>query len=248
MTGMFRKRWWKENQARRDAVLDLFFPSFCPLCRRSVQHPHSLCSPCLAALPDFPDNYCLRCGGDTEIPQWHCRTCTDRLDCPDRVYFPFVYEEGIRKLIVGYKFYDRSQWSTLLARLCWHRMAAELIWEEPDMVVPIPLHFWRFLARRYNQSALLGKALAEKMDRPLVTNGLKRIKMTQPQSRLSSQGRRSNVRGAFRADEKKFVGRSLLLVDDVFTTGATVSAAITELRRVGAKRVAVLCVARAAPR
>ena len=123
-------------------------------------------------------------------------------------------------------------------------MSSELLWEEPDFVLPIPLHPRRFLARRYNQSALLAMELAKKINRPMVTNGLIRIKMTKPQTKLSLQGRRENVLGAFLANQNVLSGRSVLLVDDVFTTGATMMSAVKELRRAGVKRVAVFCVAR----
>ncbi|MBF0357890.1 MAG: ComF family protein [Magnetococcales bacterium] len=226
------------------SLLDFLFPPYCPLCKSTTKVADTLCSPCLDLLPSQPQAYCLNCGGNTSQAELGCGRCLGSIDYPDRVYFPFTYDAGIVKLLVGYKFHDRSEWCSLLARLSWSRLERELCWEEPELILPVPLHNRRFLSRRYNQSALLAKELAKKLDRPLVTNGLKRIRMTKPQTKLSSQGRRDNVKGAFLADESVVSGRSLLLVDDVYTTGATVSAAVVELRRAGAKRVAVFCVAR----
>jgi ComF family protein len=224
-------------------LLGSLFPPYCPICKSATPDAETLCPPCLDLLPSPPQAYCLNCGGNTSQAEQGCGRCLGSIDYPDRVYFPFTYDAGIVKLLVDYKFHDRSEWSSLLAQLCWSRLERELRWEEPDMILPVPLHYRRFLSRRYNQSALLAKELAEKLNRPLVTNGLKRIRMTKPQTKLSSQGRRDNVKGAFLADESLVSGRSLLLVDDVYTTGATVSAAVVELRRAGAKRIAVFCVA-----
>jgi ComF family protein len=228
----------------RATLLDLLFPPTCPLCRGAALSPHTLCHTCYDALPESPQAYCLRCGGDLSTPQLGCGRCLGDPNASDRAYFPFTYRDGIANLIIGYKFADYSEWSRLLADLCWSRLEEELRWEEPDLILPIPLHYRRLLARRYNQSALLAGVLAKKLNRPLVTNGLKRIKMTQPQTYLSAQSRRENVQDAFLADPDRIAGRSLLLIDDVFTTGATMASAVAELRRRGAKRVAVLCVAR----
>lgn len=225
-------------------ILDILLPSSCPLCRNFVAMPHTLCSSCFADLPLAPASCCLRCGGNTAQVEVGCGGCLGDDNFPDRVYFPFLYHGGIARLVVGYKFADRSQWAPLLVELSWSRMSSELLWEEPDFVLPIPLHPRRFLARRYNQSALLAMELAKKINRPMVTNGLIRIKMTKPQTKLSLQGRRENVLGAFLANQNVLSGRSVLLVDDVFTTGATMMSAVKELRRAGVKRVAVFCVAR----
>jgi ComF family protein len=220
------------------------FPPTCPLCNGAAPCHHTLCPSCFAALPGPPEAYCLRCGGDSSQAELGCGRCLGKNGYPDQVYFPFSYQAGISKLLIGYKFADRSEWSPLLARLCWSRLEGELRWEEPEFILPIPLHFRRLLLRRYNQSALLAGELAKKLNCPMVTNGLKRIKITQPQTRLSPRRRWENVQDAFLADRKVVSGRSFLLVDDVFTTGATMASAVVELRRAGARRVSVLCVAR----
>ncbi|MBF0194408.1 MAG: ComF family protein [Magnetococcales bacterium] len=224
--------------------LDSLFPPSCPLCKSATKAAHTLCYDCLKDLPNPPDAYCLRCGGDTQKVELGCGKCLGESDYPDRVYFSFTYQEGIAKLLVGYKFADYSEWSRLISEMCWLRLEGDLRWEEPDILLPIPLHPRRFLARRYNQSALIAGEIAKKLKRPLVTNALKRIKMTKPQTHLSKKGRVANVQGAFVADSSIITGRSILLVDDVFTTGATMVSAVSELRRAGAKRVSVLCVAR----
>ena len=229
------------------ALLNALFPPACPLCRHPLAQPHRLCAACHSRLPGAPENLCLRCGSHTAAPQQGCGACLDRPHSADAAYFAFRYEQGMRDLILGFKFGDQGHWGTLLGQLCRERLEGTLHWESPDLVLPIPLHFSRLFRRHYNQSALLAGEVARFLERPLVTNGLKRIKMTAPQTRLGSQARRANVRGAFRADPERVRGRALLLVDDVYTTGSTMEAAVTCLKRAGAGRVALLCLARAEP-
>ncbi len=225
-------------------ILDFLFPPTCLLCNTGVSRPHDLCAACFARLPELTANYCMCCGGDSAVKELGCGRCIGDKSAANRAYFPFPYQGEIARLLLGFKFYDRTEWRTLLARLCWERLQEELRWEEPDIIMPIPLHYRRLLSRRYNQSALLARELAKKLHRPLVTNGLKRIKMTQPQTRLSPKVRLENVKGAFQADRDLVRGKTVLLVDDVYTTGATMASAVRELHKAGARRVALLCVAR----
>ncbi|MBF0462760.1 MAG: ComF family protein [Magnetococcales bacterium] len=225
-------------------LLDTLFPATCPLCRREMAQPNQICAACLPELPRQPENYCLRCGMATKGVQRGCGHCEQDPDfAADASYFAYCYEGQIAKWLVGMKFSDHSEWSRLLGWLAWQRLQRELTWESPDMLVPVPLHPYRLIARRYNQSALLARALAGWLNRPLQTNALHRIKRTQPQTHLNGIQRAVNLRGAFHARNTVVQGRSVLLVDDVFTTGATTQTAVRALKEAGAKRVAVTCLA-----
>lgn len=229
-------------------LLNGLFAPACPICQTATEQPHQLCQDCLGTLPQRPENHCVRCGTWTLNSQTGCLRCVqDGVKAADAAYFAFRYQGHLAALIRGMKFSDHSEWGTLLGRLFWHRLQAELTWESPDIIIPIPLHPRRLIARRYNQSALLAGMLARFLDRPLVTNGLKRVKMTRSQARLNARKRDENVRGAFRAHEKRVADRAILLVDDVFTTGATTRAAVWALKRAGAGRVVVVCLAVAQP-
>ena len=229
-------------------LLDALFTPTCLLCKKTIEKPHNLCPKCLKMLPKQPENHCLRCGTWTVGVQTGCGHCLKNLDMvADATYFAYRYEGHMTNLIKGLKFTDHSEWSTLLGTLFWQRLQTDLNWESPDILIPIPLHPRRLIARRYNQSALLALVLAKFLHRPLVTNGLKRIKMTQSQTHLNAHKRMENVRGAFRAQGKHIQGRSILLVDDVFTTGATTRAAVQTLKKAGAGRVVVACLASTQP-
>lgn len=225
--------------------LDLLFPPVCPSCHQSVRAVHRLCRNCLDSLPPLPENHCLRCGARTSRPEPGCGACLNNPHALDAAYFAFPYDGRVAELILGFKFLDRPERSRLLATLCWERLERALYWEDPDLVVPMPLHFRRLLWRRYNQSALLAGEMGVRLGKPLVTDLLIRHKQTRPQTRLNAHARRLNVHGAFSVIRpERLTGRSVLLVDDVFTTGATMQAAVVTLKRAGAGRVSGLCLAR----
>ncbi|MBF0178594.1 MAG: ComF family protein [Magnetococcales bacterium] len=231
-----------------ERVGKILFPPVCPLCAEEVFQDHRLCEACRRALPPMPEKLCLRCGELTARPEQGCGHCLDRPDLPDAAFFAFPYEGEVKELIVGFKFSDRSERARLLGDLCWERLGAALAWENPDVVIPMPLHAWRLLGRRYNQSALLGGVLAGHLRRPLITDALLRVRKTRPQTRLNARERRENVQGAFRATPARVMDRSVLLVDDVMTTGATLYMAAGALKQAGAGRVAGVCLARVDPR
>ncbi|MBF0127818.1 MAG: ComF family protein, partial [Magnetococcales bacterium] len=171
-----------------------------------------MCENCHLALPPPPDNYCLRCGGPATRPEQGCRLCPPNGNALDAAYFAFQYQGVVIDLIVGYKFSDRSERAQLLGNLCWERLESMLTWEAPDVVIPLPLHPWRLIRRRYNQAALLARVVARHLHRPLVTNALFRCRMTRPQTRLNAMDRKRNVQDAFQASEERVRGRGVLLV------------------------------------
>ncbi|MBF0145642.1 MAG: ComF family protein [Magnetococcales bacterium] len=225
-------------------LLDLLFPTFCPACGIPVPHPQLFCFDCIRTLPPLPEHHCLYCGTTTSGPVLGCGSCLLVPNRPDRVCFPFTYTEPIARLIVQFKFSDRTEWAASLIDLAMERVGDLLIWEDLELVVPVPLHPLRLVWRGYNQAALLAGALARRLDRPLVTNGLYRIKMTRPQTRLRQKERLINVRNAFTTHNDVIANRTILLVDDVFTTGSTIWSATRALKKGGARRVVIFCLAR----
>ena len=118
---------------------------------------------------------------------------------------------------------------------------------EADLIVPVPLHYFRLIKRGYNQSGWLASAVGEQAGRPVSHTDLNRVRATPSQAGLNAKARYKNVRGAFAVSgraAKKVTGKQVVLVDDVLTTGATLKAASRALLKAGAKRVDVLVLAR----
>ena len=177
----------------------------------------TICGPCHAKAPDF-----------------------------DRARALLRYDDASKSLILGFKHGDRLDRAPAFAR--WLERTGRPLLVETDMIVPVPLHRWRLWKRRYNQAAILAERLARLCGRPHDPLLLERKRATPSQGEMpSAKARRRNVLGAFRVPPGKTAqvrGRNILLVDDVFTTGATLNACARALKRAGAARVDALTLAR----
>lgn len=163
----------------------------------------------------------------------------------DRVRAAAHYEEPLRSALLGFKHGVRTDmapgWATLLER------AGQQVLQDGDLIAPVPLHPRRLWRRRFNQSALISRILSDRhalLDAPDL---LTRKRVTRSQGGLSATARRRNVRGAFTVKDSwrpAITGRNVVIVDDVFTTGATVEACARALKLAGAQSVNALVVAR----
>ena len=189
---------------------------------------------------------CDGCGLPFEYDQGsgvRCPACAARPRAFARARHACLYDDHSRDLILKLKHADRPELATLFS-LWLSRAAAELL-EAAEVVAPVPLHPLRLFARRYNQAAEIARPLARRAGLDYLPDALARTRDTKSQGGKSGRGRRMNVRGAFVvADSARVAGKRVLLVDDVFTTGATAEACAKALLAAGAAGVDVACVAR----
>ena len=217
-------------------VLDLVYPPACSLCGEGGAF---LCNACEAGLPRADGNRCPRCWLPLHTP--HCDPAPSFRAMRSR----YRYQDEVRKLVHNLKFGHQSSLAEPLGALIANEIANAGL--EADALVPVPLHWRRLWARRFNQSASLAQAVSAATSVPVLHTALKRVKPTAHQVGLSQAERASNVQGAFRVpDEGKaaIAGRRLMLMDDVLTSGATVEACTRALLRAGAANVDVLVFAR----
>jgi len=215
-------------------MLDLLLPRRCLVCGADGSQ---LCASCRAGLPRVEPPLCERCGAPTAWPVERCRECAGRRLGFERARAAVAYDASVQRLVAGWK--ERG-----LRRLA--EDAAELVAErapapDADVVTFVPADRVRLAERGHHPPARLGAALAARMRVPCEPL-LARTRGSHRQRGLSLAERRRNVAGAFAAT--RHVGGIVLLVDDVYTSGATVSAAASALRAAGAARVDVVTFAR----
>lgn len=229
----------------------LLFPPICSGCRRMVSSPGTLCSHCWPKLRFIERPWCEVLGTPFSYEMGDGILSADALANPPpfaRARSAVAYSGVARQMVHNLKFADRTELAPWMARWMM-RTGSELV-ADADVIVPVPLHRRRFLWRRFNQSAELARAVGLLSGKPFAPQALVRIRATRSQVGLGAREREDNVRGAFRVpagEEIVIRGRRVLLVDDVFTTGVTVSAATKALKRAGASAVDVLTFARVLP-
>ena len=227
-------------------VLDFALPPRCPGCGATTAQQHSFCVECWRALDILMEPCCARCGVPFPYPSQEGAECGACLNDPpdyDRLRAAVDYGSIARQVVLKLKYGRPGVAPTLAAFMARHLDAVE-----PDAVLmPVPLHRWRIWRRGYNQSAALAAALGKRSRRRVELDLLRRIRATPSMRGLGRRERARIVRGAFavRQEAKARVeGRSFILVDDVYTSGATANACARALKRSGAVRVDILCWAR----
>ena len=234
--------------ARRLAtrLLDLLLPPRCLGCGVETGGDGALCAACWSRLRFIAEPCCACCGTPFDMALGEgalCGACARELPPFARARAAFRYDEASRALVLALKHGDKLQLAPALARFM--RQAGGRLLQECDAIVPVPLHWTRLFARRYNQAAVLAHALAAPSGPPIRTDWLRRRRATPSQGRSGRAQRRRNVAGAFALKAGVSVADlRILLVDDVLTTGSTAAECARALVKAGARTVDVLTVAR----
>lgn len=205
-----------------ERALDLLFPPVCVGCSRVGRW---ICERCWQVAPWALDGGCVRCGAWTEARL--CRSCGSGVYLVTHIDAVMLYEGIGKEAVETLKFRGRFAIKDLMGRLL-----AAAVQTGPDVVVPVPLHRARRRARGYDQARMLARVAAAELGVRYDDGTLTRTRRTRQQATLGKEERESNVQGAFTAGEN-LAGQRVLLVDDVFTTGATMEAAARALRAAG---------------
>lgn len=230
--------WWR-------TTLDYLLPPRCVLCGLTSSSI-CICPSCTTDLPR-PGLHCYQCG----LPLCSesdriCGACISNTPPFTRTVYPLQYRFPADRLVQAFKFKRQLAAGRVLSHLLCEYVRANDI-NHPDLLIPVPLHNWRMAKRGFNQASELGSYASKVLDIPLLTTALRRHRRTQAQSGLSRKQRRKNVRGAFYWHGLIRPGRHVALIDDVMTTGTTVTECTRVLKKAGAKRVDIWVAARAIP-
>jgi ComF family protein len=228
------------------SAVDFALPPRCPACGTILADPHRFCLACWQSLTFLGEPCCVRCGLPFEFGGEGDAECGNCLADPppfDRLRAAVAYGEIARGVALKLKHGGRPGVAETLAAL----MLRHLDPRADALLVPVPLHRWRIWRRGYNQAALIAAALARRSGLVAAQDILRRTRATPMLRGLGRRERALTVRGAFKVTEAgkaRLRGRRVILVDDVYTSGATAGACARALKRAGAASVEVLCWAR----
>ena len=227
-------------------ILNLLCPPRCPICRETVDEAHCLCPNCYGKLNFITHPCCEICGRPFEYAAFNsvvCGSCLKNKPKFSMARSILEYDDFSKQLILSFKHGDRTDLTPILVKFL--LLADPKIFENVDMIVPVPQHWARRFKRQYNQASLLGKVLGKQKGISFNPSILRRIKNTESQGHKLRKQREQNVKGVFHVmTPDKIRGKTILVIDDVMTTGATLNECAKVLRRAGAKEVKAITVYR----
>jgi len=234
--------WW----AFKEAILDIIYPVNirCLLCgsRKEELMPGGECRSCQDSLPFIVPPACPKCGKPVLVDGETCPDCLHGYHPYYQAMSILEYRRGVPELIHRYK-YQRER---ILAKpmIEWMTQGVKMKGWHFDIIVPVPLHPKRRRERGFNQAAILAQGIGRNLSKPVICDNLIRVKDTPTQVALDRQNRMANLQGAFKVREpKSFKDKTVLLVDDVYTTGATVDQCTRIILGAGADKIYVLTLA-----
>lgn len=223
-------------------------PSTCLTCERHVEPQGGCCAQCWSSLRFIAPPLCPVMGTPFHVDMGEGMLSAEAIANPppfEQLRAVLLYDETARRLVSLLKYSDRTDLAPWMAR--WMAVAGKELIAKSDLIVPVPLHRHRLLQRRYNQAAELARHVARAGEVAFVPQAMIRTKKTKQQVGLTQSERERNLSGAFQVPDAfrmDVKSRRILLIDDVYTTGATARAAVRSLKRAGAKEVRVLVFAK----
>ena len=227
----------------REAVISVFFPRHCPVCEGIVMPRGELiCSQCAKELSPVSQPLCLRCGKELESDQMeYCYDCSRHQRSFERNFALLNYDDKARNSMVAIKYKNRREYLDFYGKAICVRYGRQLHWIRPEIIVPVPVHPSRKRIRGFNQAEVLAEIIGDELGIPVCPDVLRRSKKTAPQKELNPVERLRNLEQACvpgKLPEKKN-GKieTVLVVDDIYTTGSTLEACTRVLKRMGVKKV-----------
>ncbi len=233
-----------------EVALYVLLPRTCYACRRDLPLGAAgpLCQDCQAAVQHIGLRYCVSCGKPLPDGGAHCARCRREKKRSRKCALlrsAVVFGPQVRAVVHAFKYADQSYLASCLAQCMAQYWTAYPELARGQLLVPVPLHSRKLKARGYNQSELLARSLGKQLHLPVNTSCLVRVRNTPSQTTFGREGRLQNMLGAFAVTEPQLIkGKTLVLIDDVATTGATLEGCAAALRAAGAKEVMAYTLAR----
>ena len=230
----------------KETMLSVLYPRRCPICHDIVTpRGRLICSDCLGKVPFVQEPVCLCCGKEIASEEIeYCYDCSHHIRSFSGGFALAVYDPIMRESIRRFKNGGRMEYADWYVDAIWQQYGQQLSLLRIDAVVPVPLHRSRSNERGYNQAELLARRLAKRLQVPVWSKALKRIRKTTAQKYLGGRERQKNLESVFALDGRPWdagsswlEGKNILLVDDIYTTGGTAEACTRVLLEAGAQAV-----------
>lgn len=233
-----------------EKILEVVFPSniYCICCENIIDNtrPYSLCDACVRNLHWANENTCKKCGKilGKNYRREFCNDCYEMEHYFEKGFTCAEYGMYEKLIVRDLKYHSKPYFGDKLAEIMTDRLLPENL--QVDLILPIPMHKSKERKRGYNQAALLAKGISRRINVPFDKTLMMRMRRTKPMNKMSPQERRDNVKDAFtlRREKVKMVkGKTILLVDDIFTTGSTLDECSRLLLDSGAEKIYMICFA-----
>lgn len=220
-------------------LLDLLYPRHCPLCNSVLGFGNKLvCDRCLKKQKRIVPPCCMKCGKTIEdVTEEYCQDCNTVEKSYSRGFPVFVYEGQIKSALYDFKYKNQRNYGTFFAACIMEQYGEVLQKLQVEALIPVPVHNVKRRIRGYNQAEVLAKQLSKQLQIPVYSNYLERVVNTNPQKELNDKTRMKNLKNAFKIGQNKIKLKKVLLVDDIYTTGATIEACTKVLLKAGVEDV-----------
>ncbi len=223
--------------------LDACYPKRCPFCG-DIPPSGDICPVCRTQVTYIEKDFCLKCGKHlTSETDEYCTDCMRHIHAFIQGRSLFCYQEAVKASLYRFKYGNKREYADVYAGEMLRYLGRWIEYIRVQVLIPVPIHSKRRHVRGYNQAEVLALALGRRLGIPVDRKSLLRIRNTVPQKNLDAKARKENLRRAFVCKAEAVRGKRILLVDDIYTTGATVDAAAAALKQAGAENVYVITVA-----
>lgn len=220
-------------------LLQLIYPRRCPLCDDILEFPRqAACPNCLRHVRFVSDDHCMTCGKQlSDNASEYCLDCESGRHVYDKGRMLWVYEDAVKESIYRFKYTGRKAYAQKYAQIIEQELGDFVEKCQADGIIPVPLHFYRQQKRGYNQAALIARALGKRYEIPVYDRLVSRVKNTKPQKRLDLLERQNNLKKAFKIRKNDVKLNTIILIDDIYTTGSTIDAISEVLRNAGVAHI-----------
>ena len=219
-------------------LLDVIYPKRCPVCGDIVsKRGADICPKCEKKLNYVEEPYCLKCGKPLIDEREYCDDCCKKKHSYNEGRAVLCYDEVSSKSIYGFKYNSRQEYAKFYGRIMTEKLKRKIKAWNPDLIVPVPVHKSKLKTRGYNQAALIARELSKSLKIPCRDDLVIRKSNTKVQKELNAKEREINLKKAFIVRENSVKLKSVLIVDDIYTTGSTIDSVARCLKEKGVENV-----------